>query len=63
MWRRVYSLCPNDHIHHNLFDVEKKKDDNTVMSEVLRKVSGVVESLGITEQYFTISSVQPRDNH
>ena len=44
----------------NHLNVKKKKDDNTVMSKLLRKVSGVAESLGITEQYSTISSVQPK---
>eukprot|EP01084_Bolivina_argentea_P112935 201382_1 len=39
---------------------KKKKGDDGMMSKLFRKVSNVAETLGITEQYSTISEVQPR---
>merc|ERR1712039_491239 len=44
----------------NVKKKKKEKNDDTVMSKLFRKVSGVAESLGITEQYSTISGVQPK---
>jgi len=38
----------------------KNNSDQTVMSKLFRKVSKVSESLGITEEYSTISGVQPK---
>eukprot|EP00483_Globobulimina_turgida_P012122 UN12144 len=50
-----------DNLHLNVGKkVKAGKADDTVMSKIFRKVSGVAETLGITEQYSTISGVQPK---
>jgi len=50
----------DNHLNVNKIKKKKEKNDDTVMSKLFRKVSGVAESLGITEQYSTISGVQPK---
>eukprot|EP00485_Elphidium_margaritaceum_P008718 CAMPEP_0202706338 /NCGR_PEP_ID=MMETSP1385-20130828/18769_1 /ASSEMBLY_ACC=CAM_ASM_000861 /TAXON_ID=933848 /ORGANISM="Elphidium margaritaceum" /LENGTH=750 /DNA_ID=CAMNT_0049364783 /DNA_START=123 /DNA_END=2375 /DNA_ORIENTATION=- len=48
-------LQVNDHQRKS-----RKKGNDTVMTKILRKVSNVAESLGISAEYSTISAVQPK---
>ncbi len=50
----------NNHLNVKGNKKNNKNNDDTVMSKIFRKVSTVAETLGITEQYSTISGVQPK---
>eukprot|EP00486_Rosalina_sp_Unknown_P015114 CAMPEP_0201579064 /NCGR_PEP_ID=MMETSP0190_2-20130828/26330_1 /ASSEMBLY_ACC=CAM_ASM_000263 /TAXON_ID=37353 /ORGANISM="Rosalina sp." /LENGTH=301 /DNA_ID=CAMNT_0048012979 /DNA_START=1 /DNA_END=906 /DNA_ORIENTATION=+ len=47
-------------VNGNYKKKRKKSGDDTVMSKVFRKISNVSQSLGFTEEYSTISGVQPK---
>ena len=50
----------DNHLSVNNGGKRKKSGDDTVMSKVFRKISNVSQSLGFTEEYSTISGVQPK---